>query len=268
MAKTTKTAGTPATQEEAIDWGQYQTTGYENVSQEDLGIPFLTICQKGNPEIDEDHADYETKKIPGIKIGSIFNTASREIVHSPGDAALRVIPVGTKTLFVEWTPRTQGGGIITSHTDPAILNKCKRNEKGEDVLPSGNIIVRTQYFFVLLPDYPSTDGGLTRAIVSLTSTQLKKGRMWLNMMMARKIPGTSTPLPMFSHVYLITSVPEKNDKGNWRGWKIDADEMISDKNLIDQGKEAAASVHKNMNMLLPSSNSEETTEVVNDDGPF
>ena len=34
--------------------------------------------------------------------------------------------------------------------------------------------------------------------------------------------------PTFAHVYKLTTVAESNDKGSWRGWRIEMDHAIGD----------------------------------------
>jgi len=221
MAKETKTA-TPAAASQAVqgyDWSQAGVTGFENVQQSDLGIPFLVILQKGNPQIDEAHPDYVTKKIEGAKVGDIINNVTNSVVWSRGSAAaLQFIPCAFEKSFVEWTPREKGGGLVKMHINAGIIGECTRNEKGQDQLKNGNIVVTTAYFYGLFMH----DGEYTPAIIGLSSTQLKKSKLWLNMMNALKLQGPKglfTP-PMFSHAYALTSVPESNEKGNWYGWMI------------------------------------------------
>lgn len=221
MAKETKVAGVaPAnTAVAGYDWEQSGVTGFENVQQSDLGIPFLMILQKGSPQIDEAHPDYTAKKIEGAKVGDIINTVKNTVVWSRSStAALQFIPCSFEKQFVEWKPRESGGGIVKMHANANIITECKRNEKGQDQLKNGNIVVTTAYFYGLV----LIDGEYEPALIGLSSTQLKKAKLWLNMMQALKVDGKQgryTP-PMFSHAYALTTAPETNEKGNWYGWVI------------------------------------------------
>lgn len=244
MAKQTKTPGVaPAKnqrQEPEIDWSQYGATGFEKTSTEDLGIPFLAIVQSGSPELKKSHQDYETKKIPGCEEGSIFNTVTRDLLYSPGGEALIFVPCAFEKVFNEWKPRGDGGGggggFVRSHSNPLIINECKRNEKNQDILPNGNMIVTTGTFF---GKYQHEDKW-EPAIISMTSTQLKKVRLWLNMMMAIKQNGR--PLPMFSHKYAIMTAAESNNNGSWFGWHIEGAGMNTDQALITEAAEIAKKI--------------------------
>lgn len=247
-----------------MDYTKFATTGFENTSTDDLGIPFLQLLQKGSPEVDEQHAEHETYRIEGAKAGSIINTLTRDLLWSPKTdmAPIMFVPCIYQKLFVEWTPRERGGGIVRSHADPNILAECTRNQKNQDVLKNGNMIVTTAYF----SGFYLTDGGHYKAMISMTSTQLKKARLWLNMMMSLKVStpaGRVTP-PMFSHKYAITSVPESNEKGNWAGWKIEMGGPIASMDTLQLAADFAKQMHQSQQKLLTAP---KTASVSDDDIP-
>lgn len=233
--------------EEDIDWSQFEdSSGFEDVSRDDLGIPFLEIIQKGSPEVDEDHNDHAQKKIDGAKVGCIFNTVTREILYTPGEEGVIVQPCSYKKLYVEWHDRKEGGGIVASHDDPKVLSRTKKNEKNEDVLENGNVISTTAYFFCNL----ITEEGPEHVMIAMRSTQLKKARNWLNMMMANRMPGSRNPKPMFSRLYRLSTVQESNQKGTWRGWSISQGEFVKETNLLEEGR-AVASQSKQTLLTAP-----------------
>jgi hypothetical protein len=217
------------------DWSQAQgITGFEGTDSSDLGIPFLLILQKGSPEVDKTNPQYAQKKIAGAEVGDIVNTLSREVIYKSvaegeEDHPLHVIPAFHRKAYVEWKPRDSGGGIVATHEDERVLMGTKRNDKNQDVLPNGNLIVPTSYIFLtLLGEEPK------KAVMSFTSTQLKKSRQWLNLMMSLKggQGDKRFQLPMFSHIYAISTVAESNTKGSWFGWKIELVEMVKERTLI------------------------------------
>lgn len=258
MAKETKSAGaaqdanTPAPYDWSANAGA--PTGLENVTQQDLGIPFLMILQKGSPQIDESHEDYALKKIDGAKVGDIINTVTNQVVWSRGSAVpLQFIPCSYEKLFVEWKDRNQGGGIVKSHKNANIVSECTRDANGRDVLKNGNIIVTTAYFYGLA----LVDGEHQQCIIGLSSTQLKKAKTWLNMVTAIKFDGPQgkfTP-PMYSHSYGLGSTGESNDKGSWFGWTIKLLGPISDRALIEEAIETAKSANLTR-QALPAPSSE------------
>ncbi len=250
MAKETKKPGVAASPVEAYDWSQTQgPSGFDNVNQEDLGIPFLSILQKLSPQIDKDNAEYATKGIPGAEVGDIINTVSNTVVASDGDE-LEFIPCTFQKLFMEWKPRTSGGGLVKTHQNANILLECQRNERNQDVLRNGNLIVTTAYFYGIA----LIDGQRVPCVIGLSSTQLKKSKQWLNMAMSLKLTkqdGSKYTPPLFSHSYLLSTVPEKNESGTWRGWCIKIGKMVSDPVLIAEAmsyaKRATTQVRAQLN---------------------
>jgi hypothetical protein len=59
-----------------------------------------------------------------------------------------------------------------------------------------------------------------KAIISFTSTQLKKARLWLKALLNLKVPGTDIACPLFAGLWTITTGPESNDSGGWFGYDI------------------------------------------------
>jgi hypothetical protein len=231
------------------NWGDYQgETGLEHLSQADLGVPILTIIQKGSAEFDEDHEDHEAKKIEGVKVGDIINTVTREILFTSTGNPVKVVPYFYRLVYLEWRPKASGGGIVQTHVNPNILASAKRDPaSNKDVLPNGNHIVTTAYFFVRIIQ----DGKPTQdALLTLTSTQLKKSRVWLNMMKGFTSPNGNT-LPMFHRAYYLSTVSESNAKGTWRGWKIEpAPNPLIDTDLIASLIQAVQASHENVGNLI------------------
>lgn len=267
MAKHTKTEPIPEepritnTTTTDVDWGgQDVPTGFENTRPEDFGIPFLSLLQKGSPEVDPDHKDYATKKLDGAEAGMIINTLTREIVyHKDEQQPMLYLPCTHEKLYQEWRPRNKGGGFVQSHNSPVILTKCTRNDKNKDVLPNGNEIITTDYF----KGFFIGVGDPVPAIIAMSSTQLKKARGWLNMMQSIKINGKIPP--MYSHLYKIITVKESNEEGNWWGWKVEIARALqkSDMGLIEMAKEAASQAIQNRLSAPPVESAESDEEESN-----
>lgn len=223
----------------AIDFEQFETSGFEHVSTEDLGIPFIGIVQKGSAEFDKTHKDYETKKIEGCQPGDIVHSTKKRILWTEGDAPLPFVPCGYEKLWVEWKTR---GGFVKHHASPLILNETKRNDANKDELSNGNIIVTTAYFYGLLV---AEDFEHEKVVIAMTATQLKKARQWLNAATALRLTrkdGTQFTPPIFSHIYPLTTCTEHNDQGSWFGWKINMPEIVSDTELLNECSTVANSI--------------------------
>lgn len=197
--------------------------GFENVSANDVAIPYLKILQALSPEL------RGQTKVPGAEEGLIMNTVTTQLMKE-----FRVIPCAFKKAYVEWTPREAGGGLVKEHADESILASTKKNERNQDVLPNGNLIVTTAYHYVLV----LTEGGFERAVMAMSSTQLKKSRRWLGQMMSLqiKVGDKSFTPPPFSHSYHVATGMETKDSNSWFGWIINDPVLVNDKNLYETAK--------------------------------
>ena len=219
-----------------IDYSAQAGHGMDNISNNDLQIPFLQIIQTNSPEVDKTSTNYENKGIKGASAGDIFNTVSREVLADFGKP-LNVIPVNYNKAWVEWVPREEGGGMVKVHNDADILRETTKNEKYKDVLPNGNIIETTAYHYVL---YSHNDNWV-QALISMQATQLKHSRAWLSKITSirmKKEDGTSFVPPMFSHSYNLYAVTESNKYGSWFGWKVEVDKVVEDTGVYDQATQA------------------------------
>lgn len=215
----------------AIDWSSDLGAGFENVSQSDLGIPFLIIVQKMSPICDEEHPKY----VAGIKPGDIILSTNNEVYGDKTNGVV-FVPCGYQKAFVEWCPREKGGGYVATHGQ-SVMTQTVKNDKGQDVLENGNIIVTTAYVMGYVEDEEA--GDWLPAVISLSSTQLKKARQWLNLMNSHKMEtsdGRKLQLPMYSHKYILTTQPESNEHGNWYGWKIETGPMVDDPVLVERSR--------------------------------
>jgi len=190
-------------------------SGLENIGADDVTIPRLKILQAMSPEVNK----HDGKYVEGATTGDIINTVNSTLYND--DEPLVVLPVAYKRLFLEWTPRESGGGLVAQHDDANILSKTTRNKMGQDVLENGNYIQTSATHFVLVMD---KNGGYDTAMISMAGTQLKRSRTWNSMMASVKVKSGDkvfTP-PSFSQKYKLGCVQESNDRGTWFGWGITA----------------------------------------------
>jgi len=208
--------------------------GLENITSDDVAIPFLSILQAMSPQV------RGATKIKGAKEGDFFNNVTGEIFEGP----ISVIPCAFVKKYVEWIPRDQGGGFVASHDDESILAMTTRDDKGHDIhKETGNQIVRTAYHYVL---HVKDDGSVVPVVLSFTSTQLKKSRRWNSQQLALKITdrnGRKLTPPSFSHTYQVDSVEESNEKGAWMGFDIGQAEIIGDAEVYAEAKSFHNDIH-------------------------
>ena len=206
--------------------------GTLNLSR-DTAIPYISILQTSSPQVNPSKAEH----LESAKAGQLFNTVTQETFDT-----LKVIPVFYHLKYVEWKPREQGGGFINSHdADSGIIGQTKRDPmNGKMTLPNGNHIVQTAYHYVLMLD---ANGGYQNAVISMSSSQLKKSRRWNSLMLSQKIKGPSgmfTP-PTYAMTYTLSSVSESNDRGSWFGFSIEKGEQVTDASIYGESKAFAKS---------------------------
>ena len=208
--------------------------GAQNISQEDLALPFLKILGQLSPEVNKRDGKY----VEGAEPGKIINTVTNQLFDT-----LQVVPVFYKRQYIEWQDRgTSTGAPVAIHeADSDIVSQTTRGKDYKDRLPNGNYLDNTASHFVLtVGDTPST------ALISMKSTQLKVSRKWNSMMMGIKMQGKNglfTP-PTYSHIYKLSTVQMSNDKGTWFGWDVAKVGPVTDKAIYDMAKNFAVSVGK------------------------
>lgn len=186
-------------------------TGLEEASSNDFAIPFLRVIQAMSPQLKKSDGKY----IEGAGQGMLFNTVTNEVYD--GDEGVLIIPCVYSKQWIEWVPRTQGGGFVSSDHDASILEKCSRNDKKEYILDNGNEIKETaQYFSLIVNDEAEPE----QVLLSFTSSQLGFSRRWNSMLRTARVKnaeGTSVLAPIFSYIYRVRTVEQSNDLGSWYG---------------------------------------------------
>ena len=191
--------------------------GFETADSSAYAIPFLTILQAGSPQVKKSDGAY----IKGAEEGMLFNTVTRQVLG--GAAGVVVIPCAYKRTFIKWAARDSGGGFKGElpPSDPQVQAGVT-DPDGRMIDGDGNLLSDTRTHYVLVLD---DKGGYQPAVISLSSTQIKKSRQWMSKMngikLIRPSDGTHYTPAMFSHTYRITTGPESNDKGSWFGLKVE-----------------------------------------------
>jgi hypothetical protein len=208
--------------------------GAQNISQEDLALPFLKILGQLSPEVNKRDGKY----IEGAEPGKIINTVTAQLYDT-----IEVVPCHYKRQYIEWQDRGQSTGapVAIHEADSDIISQTTRGKDYKDRLPNGNYLDNTANHFVLiLGKTPQT------ALISMKSTQLKVSRKWNSMMMGIKMQGKNglfTP-PTYSHIYKLSTVQMSNDKGTWFGWDVAKVGPVQDKSAYEMAKSFAVSVGK------------------------
>ena len=209
--------------------------GSQNISQEDLALPFLKVLGQLSPEVNKKDSKY----VAGAEPGKIYNTVTTELYDQ-----IDVLPVFYKRQYVEWQDRgtSMGAPVAIHDVNSGIINEATRDKMNKDRLPNGNYLENTANHFVVLisGSTPST------ALISMKATQLKISKKWNTMMMGIQLQGKDglfTP-PTYSHIYKLKTVQMSNDKGTWFGWDVSKLGPISNKSVYDIARSFAERVSK------------------------
>ena len=184
--------------------------GLDNVNASDMLVPRLTILQGLSPQLKPRDSNY----IEGAQIGDICDVGTGQLFKN----GLVFLPVYYRKDYLEWAPRSSGGGLVHIHTDPAILDQTKRNDKNQPILPNGNLISETAQFFGF-----NLSAGRQMCFIPMASTQLKKARKWVTLAASEKLKradGSEFTAPLFYRAYELATASESNAQGEWAAWTV------------------------------------------------
>jgi len=198
--------------------------GFENMTQQDLALPFIRILGQLSPQVTEGDSKYVT----GAKPGMIYNTVTNELYD--GKKGIKVVPCYYKKDFPEWSDRGEGSAApIAIHERHSPVIATGKRESSKIRLPNGNYLEETASYYVLVE---TKAGGYTPALITMKSTQLNVSKKWNSMMKTTFIPddkGNFKLAPMQGVIYNLSSNLQKNDKGSWYGWVVTQDRILNDK---------------------------------------
>ena len=222
-------------------FGEDAAKGFENMTQEDMALPFVRILGQLSPQVTEGDA----KHIDGAKPGMIYNTVTSDCFD--GKVGIKVIPCYYKKDFPEWSDRGDGPGApVAVHLPNSPVIQTGKRDGSKIRLPNGNYLEETASYYVLIQNKA---GGMSPALITMKSTQLNVSKKWNSMMKTIQIAdgkgGFAIP-PMHGVVYNMQSVLQKNDKGSWYGWSVAQDRIMGqeDKALYLMAKDFNGNVSK------------------------
>ena len=210
--------------------------GAQNITQEDLALPFLKVLGQLSPEVNKRDAKY----VEGAEPGMILNTVTNALYD--GTEGIQVLPVFYKRQYIEWQDRGESKGApVHIYNAGDDIPKTTRDKMNKDRVGNGNYLENTaNHYVVTLGTSPST------ALISMKATQLKISKKWNSMMLGIKMQGKNglfTP-PTYSHIYKLRTVQQSNDKGTWFGWDVSQVGPIKDKSVYEIAKQFAVRVSK------------------------
>ena len=222
-------------------FGDDLSKGFENMTQDDLALPFVRILGQLSPQVTQGDAKF----IESAKPGMIYNTVTNDLFD--GKKGIKVISCYYKKDYPEWNDRGEGPGAPAAIHRPGspVIKTCKR-EGSKIRLPNGNYLEETASYYVMVE---TKTGAYTPALITMKSTQLNVSKKWNSMMKFIQMPdgkgGFAIP-PMHGVVYNLTSTLQKNDKGSWFGWVVIMDRILEqgDKSLYLSAKDFRGNVSK------------------------
>ncbi len=209
----------------------YAGAGLEGTTQDSFAIPFLTVLQKSSPQVDQDSG----VALPEARAGMIYNTVTGKLYD--GKKGITLIHCAQRRVFLRWRPRGMEGAGFRGEVMPE--NVAEMRAKGQIIEHENRLyapshdgsppndkrndrFADTRNHYVLVVE---DDESTTQALLSLTSTQIKKSKNLLALLanVKRKHPKTGrmvTPAT-FDNLIRMTTVPESNDSGSWSGVKFE-----------------------------------------------
>ena len=195
--------------------------GIEQADRDSVAIPMLMILQSNSPQCDRTQPEY----VKGAQSGDYFLNTTQELFKEEG---VNVVLCYFDRHFLKWMPRNEGGGFRGSLTTAQYARDVadgkitrQTDDKGREVemTQEGEVVRDTRVHYVMVV---RADGSYTPAVFSLSSTQIKKSKMWLAQIDQFRADGPNGKFqpPSFAHVFNLTAVGESNDQGSWSGVKV------------------------------------------------
>jgi hypothetical protein len=198
----------------------------------DKAIPWLTIVQSGSPVAVNDDPQY----IPGAREGLIIDNVTMRLRER-----VAFIPVVHEVNYTEWKPVRGPGALVKQWFTDSSAYDAAEGSFGKRKMANGNDIVPSSVFYGIAYD---EDGSNLEVVLAFTGTQAKKARRLATLIDMLELPdgngGTFKP-PIYSRLYGLSTIREKNDQGKWMGWRIEPGPMVlkigGGRSLIDKARD-------------------------------
>lgn len=209
-------------QEVAIyDPGTDAGAGLEDVSRDEIAIPFIYVLDPKSPQC----APVSAGGIAGAKGGMLYNTGTNEVYD--GEKGIPFIPVHRDHNFGEWLPRNQdgsGGGFVTIRAadDPLVLKLRESHGKfGKLPTADGHELVEAYYLYGLIV----TEFGASAALIPFKSTAIRTYQTFMNRVSGIRYPDPRTPgkelqPAMWAHRWMLGTQYKPAKKQGQSGWYI------------------------------------------------
>jgi len=178
-------------------------------------MPLIKILQDLSAEIRTSHPDHEAKKIEGAKSGDLIFLKDRTLLAQP----LQVIPIAQDTVYVEWKPKNQGGGVVGHHDATIVSHPDYKKDGWKESLGDNSL----KYTIMVLVRF-LVDGEWEQGLISFDGGFLKKIRGWNTAIANFKYPDAMKldfAPPMFARKYEVSTEIDTNANGDtYFSWAI------------------------------------------------
>lgn len=202
----------------AFDYNQHAGAGTENLSPQ-ASAPFMSVIQKGSPEIDPTHPKHKERAMPTAKAGDIIFNPERRILPQP----LRAIPVGTLQCYQIFRPRNQGGGwiknmdVMSAQKTPGYVKHPKGHPKEYKEFIGQDEAIYTVFVFILWLDKTEWKKG----ILTYTGATLKTFRQFSSQAQGFRLESNPDIVPpIFARECELKTEVDSNPKGGWMVAKL------------------------------------------------
>ena len=217
----------------------------EVMGKDDMSIPFLSILQSLSPQCTKGKPEF----IKGAEPSDLYDSVTKRIFKTRDDddnevEGVRIMPISYKRSFLEWVPRSKGGGLVNEYSveDGLSIVTIRDENTGQDIIQEGSPLgkpgnqlndTHTHFVFLLNPD-----GTFEPMILSMQSTQIKPSKD-LNNMTSKHTLSSGAKAARFYAVYGVTTQLKQNDQGSWYIWKFErVDDVEKNAELYPAYKEA------------------------------
>lgn len=224
--------------------------GFEQITQETMGIPFIRILQKLSPQLDKNESEY----LEDAEEGLFFNTITKEVYGS----SIACVVLKFEHVYIEWRPNR--GGFVGYHSVENAARIAVDKTFGKWETKDGNLL-QENYVYLLLIKGHEKEGIV---VFPLASSMIKTAREWNRLMTTHLMDNGQKALPYYL-VWSIKTEYKSNEKGNW---------YIPVVSLLSYVNKEQYDVAKSERKMLPTRQVDyaqikaETTESVDDDVPF
>lgn len=210
----------------AYDYGAAARLGFDRADASHYLVPRIDVLQPMSPEVTEGSAAF----VPAARPGMFFNKATRECVD--GKTGLVFVPVEPQHAYLDFVPREKGGGFRGQHApgSSVVLDAVKKAGRAFGRIgytaktPEGNEepreLVETFTLLGMILASPDAERASEFVALNFKSTQIKKYKALMYRLSALVIDGKPVAAPLFAHRLRLTTLPERNAKGNWFGIEI------------------------------------------------